>query len=223
MKKIYPLLFIFICLAGQSPETDEVIIRRIFDVALTKGESYENLRELCKDVGHRLTGSHGDTLAVLWGKKKLEDMGYSNVRLQEFETNLWTRGAGASGKIIDGKDILDIALLSLGSSVGTKGEVRRANVIEIESWEQLENTGDSVSGKIVFYNRKMNPKNINTFYSYGESVDQRSKGAAIAAKYGAVAAIVRSVTLSDNKSIHTGNMNYVDGVGKIPWLGNQCA
>ena len=218
MKTFYPVILLFIFLGGQTPETDEVVIRKIFDAALTKGQSYENLRELCKDVGHRLTGSHGDTLAVLWGQKKMQDMGYANVRLQEFETNHWTRGKGASSRIIDGDEVFDLFLLSLGSSIGTGGKKISAKVVEIESWEQLENLGNKVEGKIVFYNRKMNPKNINTFHSYGETVDQRSRGASNAAKYGAVASIVRSVTLSNNKSVHIGNMWYAEGIKKIPSL-----
>ena len=218
MKTTFLLLLIFVCLGGQNPNPDEIVIRKIFDAALSNGQSYENLRELCKNVGHRLTGSHGDTMAVLWGKKKLEEQGYKNVRLQEFETNHWTRGKGASGKIIDDDVVLDLAMMSLGSSVGTEGQKISAEVIEIESWEQLEQKGIQVKGKIIFYNRKMNPKNINTFHSYGESVDQRARGASTGAKYGAVAAIVRSVTLSDNNSIHIGNMWYADGVKKIPGL-----
>lgn len=58
---------------------------------------------------------------------------------------------------------------------------------------------------------------------YGETVVYRTSGAAKAARYGAVAAIVRSITPFSIESPHTGNLYYddVDENGKIifvfPW------
>ena len=49
---------------GQAPELhlqhtgDSTFIRAIYDEALARGEAHENLRQLTKDVGHRLSGSH---------------------------------------------------------------------------------------------------------------------------------------------------------------------
>ncbi|HAW52141.1 MAG TPA: peptidase M28 family protein [Flavobacteriales bacterium] len=200
------------------PGEDDLVIRKIFDAALNEGHAYENLRDLCKNVGNRLTGSHGDTLAVLWSEKKLKEIGCENVLLQPFTTNHWVRGYGDYGKIVLENEEKAIQLLSLGSSVGTGDKGIRAKVIEIDSWDDLKSRGKKVEGKIVFYNRPMNPKNVNTFESYGQSVDQRSKGASEAAKYGAVAALVRSMTLANDHNAHTGNMNYEDGVKRIPGL-----
>ena len=218
MKYIKTLIVLMICFGFATDNERSETIRKIFDASLENGQSYENLRELCKDVGHRLTGSHGDTLAVLWAEKKMIDMGYSNVRKQEFETNFWTRGKGANGKIIDQNDEIQISVLALGSSVGTGKDGLRAGIVEVNSWEEMESKKNLLKGKIVFYNRRMNPKNINTFHSYGETVDQRSRGASAAAKYGAVAALVRSVTLSNDDFAHTGNMRYSDESFNIPGL-----
>ena len=45
---------------------------------------------------------------------------------------------------------------------------------------------EKIKGKIVFYNRPMDPTIINTFQAYGQTVNQRTQGAKYAEKYGAV-------------------------------------
>lgn len=65
-----------------------------------------------------------------------------------------------------------------------------------------------VSGKIVVYNQP--------YVSYGQTVVYRSKGASVASKYGAVAALVRSVTPFSLNTPHAGQQDYRDGVKKIP-------
>jgi hypothetical protein len=76
--------------------------------------------------------------------------------------------------------------------------------------------GDRARGKIVFFNRPMDPGVLNTFEAYGGAVDQRSRGAVEAARVGARAALVRSMTLARDNVPHTGMMSYQDSVPKIP-------
>ena len=92
-----------------------------------------------------------------------------------------------------------------------------APIIEIETWEDLEELGrERVEGKIVFFNEPMNPENLYTFHSYGHCVQHRWKGAVVAAEYGAVGAIVRSLSLRIDEFPHTGSMTYEDAVDTIP-------
>ena len=87
----------------------------------------------------------------------------------------------------------------------------RAGVVEVKNFEELEQLGkDAIEGKIVFYNRPMQPDLINTFEAYGGCVNQRYSGAREAAKYGAVGVIVRSMNLRDDDYPHTGAMSYGD-------------
>lgn len=65
-----------------------------------------------------------------------------------------------------------------------------------------------VSGKIVLFNAN--------FTTYGETVKYRSKGPAEAAKLGAVAALVKSVTPFSIYSPHTGTTSFKNGGPKIP-------
>ncbi|MFQ5506645.1 MAG: M20/M25/M40 family metallo-hydrolase, partial [Planctomycetota bacterium] len=71
-------------------------------------------------------------------------------------------------------------------------------------------------GKIVFFNRPMPRALMNTFQAYGSSVPQRTGGAVVAAKVGAKAVIVRSMTTSIDDVPHTGAMRYEKGTPEIP-------
>jgi carboxypeptidase Q len=57
---------------------------------------------------------------------------------------------------------------------------------------------------------------INTFAAYGGAGDQRSQGAAQAARFGAVGVVVRSLTTASDNFPHTGVMRYIDTIPKIP-------
>jgi len=215
--KILSLLFLLMgSQFAQSQNSDSLFIRQIYDEALVNGESYENLRYLCKAIGHRLTGSPEAEEAVKWGKKVLDEMGLDKVYLQPIEIPFWERGEVEKAMIHEAID-LNMEVTALGGSIGTDGPLR-TNVIEVQSLDALDSLGkEAIEGKFVFYNRPMEPRNISTFTSYGGCVDQRHWGAVKAAQYGAKGVFVRSMTLLENDPHpHTGSMAYKDGVDKIP-------
>ena len=112
--------------------------------------------------------------------------------------------------------IVNVNCTALGGSVGTNGVIK-GDLIEINNWNQLEEYGEKlIKGKIVFFNRPMNPTYISTGMAYGNCVDQRHNGASRAVEYGAIAVIVRSMTLKFDKNPHTGSMTYTDSTNKIP-------
>jgi Peptidase family M28 len=77
--------------------------------------------------------------------------------------------------------------------------------------EELAKLGESkIKGKIIFFNRPMDPEYIETFRAYVSCVDQRSSGAREAGKLGAVGVIVRSMNLVLDDFPHTGTTNYGD-------------
>lgn len=97
-------------------------------------------------------------------------------------------------------------MIGLGGSVS--GHVK-ANAIVVDNYTHLEQVKDQIKGKIVVYNQK--------WTNYGESVQYRSSGAWRASKYGAVAALVRSVTPVSISSVHTGIQHYNSNFPKIPF------
>ena len=106
----------------------------------------------------------------------------------------------------------------MGNSEGTKNKALTAKVVLVNSFDELEKKKDSLKGMIVFYNYKFNPTFISTFQSYGDAVSYRGGGASRAAKYGAVAVIVRSMTHSTDNNPHTGALRYDTTLAKIPAL-----
>jgi hypothetical protein len=108
-------------------------------------------------------------------------------------------------------------ITSLGGSIGTGPSGISAGIVEVKNFEELKQLGaKSIQGKIVFFNRAMDPTKINTFAAYGGAVDQRGNGAVEAAKLGAVAVIVRSMGSGIEAYAHTGGMRYVTNVKLIP-------
>lgn len=107
-------------------------------------------------------------------------------------------------------------MIALGNSIGTGPKGISANVIEVLSFDDLDRKKDSVKGKIVFYNYKFNPTFIRTFQAYGTAVPYRGSGPSRAAKYGALAVIVRSMSESTDNNPHTGSLRYDTTLPEIP-------
>jgi hypothetical protein len=196
---------------------DSAMLRKIYSEELVNGQCYGNLHYLCKNIGPRLSGSANAQKAVEWGKKLMESYGFDHVFLQEVMVPHWVRGAKEVGMIIDGKNKIPVPVTALGMSVSTPKEGITADVIEVHSLKELDTLGESaIKGKIVFFNRPFDERIIETLRAYGTAGDQRNAGPAAAAKYGAVAVIVRSLTGSLDNYPHTGATRYApDGV-KIP-------
>lgn len=198
-------------------EKDSTMLRQIFDETLENGQAYEDLRSLTKDIGARLAGSASADMAVEWGYDKLKSYGFDKVYRQEIEVPHWERGTPEKAWYTDtyGK-IHQLNILALGGSIATKGPLQ-AELIHFKNREALQNANKrDVKGKIVFISQPMDQKMIETFNAYGACYPIRGLGAIDAAKKGAKAVIIRSLSLSEHQHPHTGTMQYEDGVTKIP-------
>lgn len=218
MKKLFTLLFISFCwqLLAQDEE-DPLSIRLIFDFELTESKAYPWLQDLCLNIGHRLSGSEAASKTVDWAYKELNALGADSVWLQPVMVPHWERGKKEQAGIYFERYMMPVEITALGGSVATPEEGLKAEVVEVHNFEELKVLGEAgVKGKIVFFNRPMDPHHIITFHAYGGCVDQRWGGALEAAKYGAVGVVVRSMGLRSDNFPHTGSMGYEDGVPKIP-------
>ncbi len=222
VKGLITLYFIFtlspiLSAQAQDSTTDAHFIDKIYDQSLTDGSCYPWLEHLTLKIGNRLSGSSNAEKAVKWTKATLDTLGLDSVWLQPCMVPHWVRGAAEQVRVMGSKKQapFPLATLALGGSVGGKVV---AEAIEIDSWEQLDKLGTDgrLKGKIVFYNRPMDATKIRTFEAYGGCVDQRVGGASRAAKYGAVAVLVRSVTLRLDNLPHTGVMHYDSTYTLIP-------
>lgn len=211
MKRFLQIVFLSFSLILNA-QSDQEVIKNIFDSSLSNGKSYEWLDYLSNQIGGRLSGSLNAERAVQWTKEELENVGLDKVWLQPVMVPKWVRGApefayieSESGKTIN------VNICALGGSVATPAVGLKAKVIEVQGIEELATLGrEKIEGKIVFFNRPMDETLINTFRAYGGCVDQRGNGAKEAGEYGAVGAIVRSMNLRLDDFPHTGAMNYGD-------------
>ncbi len=215
----------FLCLlAALWPATaqndDEKFIRKIFDEALLNGKAYEMLGVLCQDIGPRLSGSPGAAAAVEYTRQVMQQHDLDTVWLQPVRVPHWVRGKAETGRIINSHKLgtQTVNVCALGGSVGTGPAGVLAPVVEVRSWEQLKKLGEqgALKGKIVFFNRPMDAARLQTFEAYGAAVDQRANGASEAARYGAVAVLVRSMSPNPEDYPHTGALRYAPNIPKIP-------
>lgn len=228
MKQLFILAAFIPMLASAQSNADSVYIKKISDEIMRNGKAHDLLRELTKGIGGRLAGSVQYTKAVQWGEASLKKLGADKVFLQECMMPNWKRGGKDQAAVVvqNGKKtnrLLDV--LALGNSLGTGGKPLVAEVIAVQDFDEMEAKKDQLKGKIVYFNNKFNPTNIQTFKSYGEAGQYRRSGPSRAAKYGAVGVMIRSLTEATDNNPHTGTTGYDEAYPKIPAiaLGNEDA
>ena len=228
MRRIFILgLVLIVSCPSFAQQDDSLMIRRIADEILKNGTAYENLRYLTKQIGPRLAGSAGMVKSEKWGLKVMQENGADRAWMQECMVPRWVRGGKdeASANWIEtinksGPNPRSVTrsldVIALGNSMGTGNKGITAEVVLVNSFEDLETKKDKVKGKIVFYNYKFNPAFIRTFEAYGDAVRYRGGGPSVAARYEAVGVIVRSTSHSTDNVPHTGSTRYVDSLPKLP-------
>ncbi len=201
---------------GASPRADEVgsLADRyheqaalLIGEAIVSSDAYDNLEYLCDRIGHRLSGSPGLEAAVDWTAELMRKEGFANVRKEEVMVPAWVRGEESASLITSFTRELNI--LGLGMSVGTPPGGIEAEVLVVESFDELDSLGEAaVKGKIVLYNV--------VYEGYGATVRYRVHGASRAARHGAVAVLVRSIGPISYDTPHTGTLHYDEEQPQIP-------
>ena len=183
-------------------------VRKLVSTSLTEGQAYEMLSELCRVAPKRLSGTPGAAAAVEWARQTMTRLGFENVRLDPCMVPHWERGRFETLEVISPPEGvgLKLPITALAPSVATGEDGLVAEVVEVKSIAALRALGEDAKGKIVFFNRPMDPRMIQTFQAYGGAVRQRSRGAGEVEKVGGVAAIVRSMTTLKDDHPHTGAM-----------------
>ncbi len=203
--------------AEPAPTREEATLRRIYSEALARGQAYANLRELVTTSPGRLAGSTSLERAVVWAERTLNALQLDRVVKQDVMVPHWERGPRESVRLTRGTTTTELTAVALGGSAPSPAGGVTAPVIEVKSLAEVEALGrEKIAGKIVFFNRPMNPEHVSTGRAYGEAGDQRNRGPGLAAKFGAVGALTRSLTLAQNDVPHTGATNYLPDQPKIP-------
>lgn len=202
--------------AWQSPAAYEDVATRLLHKGLRELGAYPTLEKILS-VGPRQTGSPQADQAVALMVEHMKALGFDNVRTEPTVVGHWVRGDVEEGAIVSKtKGRIPVTVRAIGNSIATPPAGLTAGIVEVRSFDELEKMGDRVRGRIVFFNGAMDPTTVDTFPAYGGAARQRSGGAVAAARAGAIAAVVRSLTLQIDDDPHTGTMSYDPAVPKVP-------
>ena len=168
--------------------------------------AWDRLAELTDTFGQRLSGSDNLNRAIAWAVETMKKDGLENVHTERVMIPRWVRGSESLE--ITNPPHHNVPLLGLGGSVATPPAGIEADVMVVSNGDDLTKRAAEAKGKIVLFNVP--------YTNYGETVQYRSGGASMAARLGAVASLVRAVGPMGLRTPHTGGMNYVADVAKIP-------
>src|SRR5579863_3105066 len=180
---------------------------KLIEAALIDHDGLDKLYYLCDRIGNRLSGSPSLEKAITWAASQMKADGLVNVATPAVKVPHWVRGS-ESGSMLE-PVARPLNMLGLGGSVATPKKGITAEVLPVSSFDELEKKGrDAIQGKIVLFNVP--------YEGYGRTVQYRASGPSRAARLGAVAVLVRSVTPVSLQSPHTGALEYNPGAPKIP-------
>jgi carboxypeptidase Q len=178
----------------------------LINAATRDSSAYLRLGNLVDGFGHRLSGSASLEAAIDWILGQMKSDGLENVRGERVMVPHWVRGEESAELVKPRRARLH--MLGLGGSVATPGRGITAPVLVVTSFNDLQRRAAEARGKIVLFDVP--------FTTYPETVKYRVQGAAAAARAGAVASLIRSVTPYSIRSPHTGVMHYDSTVTRIP-------
>jgi carboxypeptidase Q len=175
--------------------------------------AYTKLAHLTDRIGHRLSGTPALERAVVWATQAMKEDGFE-TRTEKVMVPHWVRGLEDIALVTPVARPLRV--LGLGGSVSTPKGGITAPVVVVKSFDELEAKAASIKGAIVLYDVPLPAYSEDKGSGYGDVVPYRGRGASRAAKLGAVAVLVRSVTAHSLRTPHTGAMSYDPEQPKIP-------
>lgn len=219
MKQLFFAMLLACTLPVQAQDAEQTTISAIYENALTSYDAYENLRELCTAAPGRVVGSKASEAAIRLLRSQVEKWNPDTCFLQTYTTSSWNCKSPATAVVQFGTTKWSMNVVNLGLSVSTPSEGTQATVVEVSSFRALDSLGvKGIKGKIVFFNTPMDNAKVRTFSAYGDAVDVRFSGASKASEYGAVGALVRSLSTEPEDFPHTGVSKFEKGVKPIPNL-----
>ena len=184
----------------------DAIANRIIAAATADSFAYNRLAEMTDRFGNRLSGSDALERALDWVLAQMKQDGLANVRGEPAMVPHWVRGAESLDML--SPRAAPIKMIGLGMSVATPADGITGEVIVVNSFDELTRRAAEAKGKIVLFDVP--------FTNYGETVRYRSAGPSAAAKAGALACLIRSVSAYSMRNPHTGSLNYDTTVARIP-------
>jgi len=179
---------------------------RLIKAATADDFAWQRLAEMTDTYGNRLSGSENLGRAVAWAAETMKKDGLDNVHTEKVMVPKWTRGR-ESAEIVD-PPRHPLTILGLGGSVATPPGGIEAEVLVVESFNELRMRAAEAKGRIVLFNEP--------FTNYADTVSYRTGSARAAAQAGAIAVLVRSVGPVGLRTPHTGSVQYQADLPAIP-------
>jgi carboxypeptidase Q len=224
-------LCVFAVLSGQAPApppasfSEQVLadLARLQAAALESDYAWEQVAHLCDNVGPRLSGSAQYLQAAQYVADQLRRDGFDS-RLEKVMVPHWVRGVETAELVafpgMAPGTTQRLAVTALGGSVATPAPGITAPVVVVRDFDELTVLGrEKVAGRIVVFEEKFDRQLAATGYgldAYGQAVAYRGGAASAAARFGAVASLIRSAGGAEFRLPHTGGLGYDAGVPKIP-------
>ncbi|MEM6819430.1 MAG: M28 family peptidase [Pseudomonadota bacterium] len=199
--------------AAEIPESVKTTVDTLIERGLSDDIGYGFVRDLTTEVGPRLAGSEAEQRARDWSVKKLDALGFEDIRVENFDIPYWSRLVDRASIVSPAPQALVVT--ALGGSTSTPEGGVEADVIRFESMAELRDAdSDTVAGKIVFIDEKMARTQDGT--GYGMAVRKRRNCAKVTSEKGGAACLIRSVGTQSRRFAHTGMMARGQAVGDGP-------
>jgi carboxypeptidase Q len=197
-----------------SPPAAGELAASLRDEALARDTyAWDIVEGLTTEVGPRLAGTEAEARARAWAVRKLNELGFSNVRVEEFDMPVWVRGE-EKGEILSPFP-QPLMLTALGNSGATPARGIEAEVVGFANMAALEAARpETVRGKIVFVTHRMGKTQDGSHYGYFGAA--RRQGPSVASAKGAAAIVIRSIGTDSHRFPHTGVQSWAEGVKPIP-------
>lgn len=207
-----PTVLAVLCLAVPAHAGDAATAAALRDKALADSTAWDVVESLTTEIGPRPAGSPAAERARDWAVAKFKALGFTNIRVEPFAKPSWARGDESAEVLAPFPRKL--AIIGLGNSVPTPPKGLDAEIVVLKSFaDLLAAPPGAFKGKIVVVNQPMTRTQDGS--GYGAAVVARY-GASEAAKRGAVAYLVRSISTGNSRAPHTGAGAYQPDVRKIP-------
>ncbi|XP_075744365.1 carboxypeptidase Q-like [Rhipicephalus microplus] len=171
-----------------------------------RNKTYEDLALFVDFFGARYTGTAALERSIDYMVKLLKRRRLDNVHTEPARVPRWVRGFEAAW--IVAPRLQKLPILGLGYSAPTPRRGITAPILVVDSLKELQENRHKAAGKIVVFNQK--------FISYEKTSKYRKRGPEEAAKAGAVAVLVRSLTPFSIATLHTGWTTFTNRWFRIP-------
>ena len=200
------------CLSVPACGGDARTAAALRDRALGDATAWNVLESLTTEIGPRPAGSPAAKRARDWGLAKLRALGFINVHAEAFPHPSWARGDESAE--VTAPFPQKLSVIGLGGSVPTPPNGIEANIVVLKKYaDLLAAHPGAFKGKIIVVDQPMS--RTKDIAGYAEAVVARY-GASEAAKRGAVAYLVRSISTGDTREPHTGSGKFGADTPKIP-------